>query len=54
MQTEQESLRQILNEGTKGSFEQESLGTPQAPKVAILRLSLLDFRPGGSLFCHRG
>jgi hypothetical protein len=31
-QTEQESLRQILNEGTKGSFEQESLGTPKFPK----------------------
>jgi hypothetical protein len=29
MQTEHEVLRQILKEETKGSFEQESLGTPQ-------------------------
>jgi hypothetical protein len=29
MQTEQETLKRILDEGTKGSFEQESLGRPQ-------------------------
>ncbi|MHB8521022.1 MAG: Wadjet anti-phage system protein JetD domain-containing protein [Limisphaerales bacterium] len=29
MQTEQECLRRIIDEGTKGNFEQESLGKPQ-------------------------
>jgi hypothetical protein len=29
MRSEQESLRRILDKGTKGSFEQESLGKPQ-------------------------
>jgi hypothetical protein len=32
MQTEQDCLRQILNEGNKGGYEQESLGTPKFPK----------------------
>jgi hypothetical protein len=32
MQTEQDCLRQILNEGNKGSYEQESLGAPKFPK----------------------
>ena len=32
MQTEQDCLRQILNEGNKGSYEQESLGTPKFQK----------------------
>jgi hypothetical protein len=32
MQTEQDCLRQILNEGNKGSYEQESLGTPKSQK----------------------
>ena len=32
MQTEREILRQILNEGTKGGCEQESLGTPKRRK----------------------
>jgi len=32
MQTEQDCLRQILNEGNKGGYEQESLGTPKFQK----------------------
>jgi hypothetical protein len=32
MQNERETLRQILNGGTKGSYEQESLGTPKRRK----------------------
>ncbi len=32
MQSEQKILRQMLNGGTKGSFEQESLGTPRHRK----------------------
>ena len=29
MHSEQETLRRILEEGTQGSFEQESLGMPR-------------------------
>ena len=32
MQTEQDCLRRILNEGNKGGYEQESLGTPKFQK----------------------